>query len=687
MTVAKQQRSTRETFQNLPALPQVLLKLLDTISSDSADIPQLAQIIRQDSAITARILAVANSSLYNPLRHCNTVERALMSLGLETVRTLVLTAAFRQHFSHFDQLHYKFMQGYWRRSLSFAQSSQVLAKLTRYQPPAEAYLCGLLADVGQLCLLTEDASAFLSIYKPAADGNPDTDEMLVAREQNELGITHAEFGAALIENWQLDNFMSDAVRYHHHTVVDIRESHHLVKIVNLASDLSDPRGLGHAVLQKASELFGLNEDLVTELHFHIQADVAKICLALDLDQDHNKVRASLGARLEDIHQVQTITRSGQHRPAAGGTGTAENTVDPFAVSMLLGFGIERFLVFSWNADKQSLEAYKQSNPDIPVFDVSIPDSGSLLVQAFQNKKVMNASAQDMDGLSALDQQLMRYCRHTHLLLLPFRTSDAEGVVVAGVGRAALEEQQKKSEYWQLLLNTAAQSLSPAKESGDMELRIRETIHEVSNPLTVINNYLEVLRLRFADDSATNKELSILKDEIDRIGGILLRLRNPDTATDEKKTDINNVLQDLASIFRESMCAARGIAVKVNCDPALEPIHMNHAALRQVLTNLIKNAVEAMPKGGILTLDTRALVMVNGRPCAAVTVEDTGPGMPASVLDNLFEPTRSTKGNAHAGLGLSVVKRLTDTMKAEILCRSDATGTQFKLLFPITKERG
>jgi HD-like signal output (HDOD) protein/signal transduction histidine kinase len=687
MTVAQQQkRSTRETLQRLPALPQILLKLLDAISHDMVDVQQLAQIIRQDSAMTARLVAIANSSLYNPHRYCNTVERAVMCLGLETVRTLILTAAFKQHFSHFDQQHYKFMQNYWLRSLSFAQSSQVLAKLTRYHSPAEAYLSGLLADVGQLCLLTENPAGFLAIHLTNSDDQNSDEHILIQREQSEFCITHCEFGAELIDSWQMGDFMSDAVRYHHEPVTEITQAHHLVKIVNLASDFSRSDKLEPTTLLKAHNLFGLNEELAAELHQHIQSDVMKMAQALDLQQNHNQVQLRLGGMLEDINQVQTISQNLPRRGSVGSAAPQGAANDPLAVTMLLGFGIEQFLIFTHNSTKQSLEAFKYPDAECPDFDISDNDSRSLLVQAFQQDEVLDSSALDAESLCILDKQLIRHCRQQHVLFMPYQTASSRGVVAAGASPAMLEQQRQKSRYWQILLNTAARSLVAESLPGDIEHRIRETIHEVSNPLSVINNYLEVLRIRYGSDKATARELSILSEEIDRIGGILLKLKSPDSAPAEATTDINRIVSDQVSIFRHSMCATRGIEVKLRCDPALENIRMDQAALKQILTNLIKNAIESLPEGGLLTVSTEAKVFVNARPCVAVTIEDTGPGIDKQIMANMFEPTRSTKGKGHSGLGLSVVKQLMDSMKAEIICSSNASGTQFKLMFPIQKEQ-
>lgn len=109
--------STTKVVNPLPSLPQILLHILDAIHSDQADFQHIAEIIRQDAAITVRLLEIANSSFYSRAQSCTTIERALLFLGTETVKTIVITAATKQFFNQFQPTNPSFLQKFWRRSL------------------------------------------------------------------------------------------------------------------------------------------------------------------------------------------------------------------------------------------------------------------------------------------------------------------------------------------------------------------------------------------------------------------------------------------------------------------------------------------------------------------------------------------------------------------------------------------
>ena len=109
-------------LERLPSLPQVLLRILDAIHSERADLQHIASIIHQDTAMTTRLLTVANSSYYGRAKVCQTVERALLFLGTDTVKTIVITASIKQFFNRFHPNHQPFIKAFWRRSLVAANS-------------------------------------------------------------------------------------------------------------------------------------------------------------------------------------------------------------------------------------------------------------------------------------------------------------------------------------------------------------------------------------------------------------------------------------------------------------------------------------------------------------------------------------------------------------------------------------
>ena len=113
---------------------------------------------------------------------------------------------------------------------------------------------------------------------------------------------------------------------------------------------------------------------------------------------------------------------------------------------------------------------------------------------------------------------------------------------------------------------------------------------------------------------------------------------------------------------------------------MPPLPLNRDLLKQVLFNLAKNAVEAMPAGGHLKFSTR-LAGTNGQRHVEIEVADTGPGLPPEVVTNLFEPVVTNKGGDHAGLGLAISRSLVERMNGQLDCRSTPHGTHFLISLP------
>lgn len=692
MTVEKQRVPTHVTLNKLPSLPQALVRILDAVNQESADFQKLSDIIRQDTAMAARLIAVANSSLYRRQYSCDTVDRALMCLGLETVRTLVITAAVRQYFAGFNQGPQHFMRGFWQRSLLAAHSAQAFASLTGYQGVSQAYLSGLLMDVGQLCLLVNNETIYCELLETSAGD----DQAMLQAERSVIGIGHDELGAAVLDSWRMDNFMAEAVRFHHAAAPDLSHAHHLVKLVNVANLLSRPEGPDEFALNQAYALFGFNSDLVQEIHLRVCADVQRLAGGLGIGQpesaapaDADPATVQLGQKVSELAQLQAL-RQGLSTPAGETPVTGGTNLGRL---LYLSFGFEKHMMFIQRPESGALEAREKPDALLADFVVDEAAQDSLVWRSFASGQVMSSANVDPTDLCLTDQQLLRYCRQPDLLCMPFVCGHARGVLVAGADPQSLMQQQTHAALWRSLLNEIVEMLAAPVSGAQNETgqagrqRISEAVHEASNPLSVINNYLEILRLKLGDSQDTAKEFDILREEIDRVGKILLQLNNPGQLQETERVDVNGVVEDLARIFRDSLCAAKGIDLVLELDRSVQTLDLNRAELKQVITNLAKNAVEAMSSGGTLTLGTQSRVVVGGRAHIAINIEDTGPGIDESVMARLFMPGTSHKGGQHAGLGLSVVKRLMDAMNAEIVCTSTSTGTQFRLLLPMSGATG
>jgi len=220
------------------------------------------------------------------------------------------------------------------------------------------------------------------------------------------------------------------------------------------------------------------------------------------------------------------------------------------------------------------------------------------------------------------------------------------------------------------------------------LEIRKLVHEANNPLAVINNYMHVLALKLGSENPAANEISIIKEEIVRVGDILARMRDIEMPQqpEEGALQLNRIIRDLFKLFEGSLFQSHRIEADLDLDEGIPVLAIGAGAVKQVVMNLVKNAVEAMPDGGKLRVATRDKIHKNGELYVELQITDNGPGLPEAVMSSLFKPVASTKKD-HSGLGLTIVKNLLDRLSAEIVCSSSAaSGTRFQIFLPRTVER-
>lgn len=681
--------TTHPTLENFPSLPQVLIRLLEAIGQGTADFSHLSSIIHQDPASAARLIRIANGSLYRRHSSCRSVEEALGLLGIETVKTLIITTSIRQYFNQFSFQHHDFLQQFWHRSMVTAHSARVLASLTRYPSITEAYLCGLLCDAGQLYLLSGHADTYTSVWKQA-DGN---DQALLTAERKALGADHCEVGAALLEQWQLGSFMADAVRYHHQPAPAIASSHQLVKLLNMASALSSPGPLSESTLASARQLFGLNEELLHELFQRICREVRDTSGELGIDRESTE---GMEPGHQAHRQLGQVIEQVSRRQAMQGVLSTREQQSPLALrvsrALFLGLGVERYILFLYDQGDSVLKGFTQPGTTTADFVVEPSGAQGLVARSFREQAPIVSTEQEpgMPG-TITDQQLMRYCHRGQLLCLPFNTGGQSGVLVTGLEESSPEKPASRPLLWRSLVadivplfNVDTVNENGATQSGVSDRRIRETLHEISNPLTIIRNYLEMLRMRLDEQAGAGQEIDILKQEMERISEILVRLRDPDAPVPERIIDLNDLVGDHARLLEQSLCMGRQIQVITRLDEKMPPLSVDPVALKQVITNLTKNAVEAMGKGGVLRLTSRARVMMNGRQHTALDIEDNGPGLPGVIMDRMLHDETGQEDDLHSGLGLSIANQLMESMGGQILCSTDDNGTAFTLLFPTSR---
>ena len=202
-------------------------------------------------------------------------------------------------------------------------------------------------------------------------------------------------------------------------------------------------------------------------------------------------------------------------------------------------------------------------------------------------------------------------------------------------------------------------------------------HEVRNPLAAIFNSLASLQRIMRPDGDAKMLLGVIQEEADRLNrivGDLLGFARPSELA-MRTERLEHVLEEAVGAALAS--GAAGIEIRREYDPGLPAIRIDPHQIRQALLNLASNAIQAMPRGGVLTVRTRAEDHL-----AVVEVSDSGPGVPAELRPRIFEPFFTTKATG-TGLGLAVVRRIVEGHGGSVaLAPPGEGGATFVLHLPL-----
>lgn len=688
----------RLLIARLPAMPQILIKLLAHLQADDLGMPELAALVAKDAGMTGKILTVANSSAYHRGGRQPSLEQAMVSLGTDMIKTLVISDSVFQTFNSFPNSGATDLRAFWKNSLTAAVLARDLARHVNYSQPEEAYLAGLLHNVGRLALLATAPREY-GFNFTARD-----DEDLCAVEQRTLQITHAEAGAWLIERWQLDSFLADSVLYHHEPGERLEGAHPLIRIVRaahlLAGHADDPNrmveaaGLCDLEPEAADQLLAQAARQVERAAAHLGIDLAG---ADDIPTPPafapappvDPVQQRLTEEMRNLVLVSEIGQSFARQQGESGL------LESMTRSARVLFDFENAAVLLENPTGHALVGAPTANQQrISEFSIPLSRGGAVAKAALERRLAF--VRRDGAPLGLSEEQLLRMLGTESLVCVPL-VSGARclGVLIGGIASWQVPACQKRERFMQSFGAQAASALENAmSERGHARRQLahvaeeyreasRRVVHEVNNPLSIIKNYLSVLDSKLERQEPVAGELSILHEEIDRVGQLVNSLTEVQPRVESGvSADVAKVVEDVLRLFRATDFVPPNVEIVVSMSMEAGRIEGDPDILKQILVNLVKNAVEALAAtGGRIEIANRGHVNRERRLYLELVVSDTGPGLSREVLANLFSAVKSTKEGPHHGLGLSIVHSLVKKLNGHIACRSGKTGTSFEILLP------
>jgi diguanylate cyclase (GGDEF)-like protein len=219
---------------SLPSLPAIAIQVLELAQKRDVDISEIAKLISKDPALSSKILRTVNSSFYGRSQTISTVSHALVILGLNAVKTLVLGFSLVSNLSKTRGKGFKYV-AYWRRSLYAATAARTLAARNHVVQAEECFLSALLMDIGMLVLDQVVGEAYTQLCEGIT-----THGKLLDAEAKTLGMTHPQVARVLADLWHLPPILSEPMVHHHDPeAVTDPATRKITELVNLAGRCAD----------------------------------------------------------------------------------------------------------------------------------------------------------------------------------------------------------------------------------------------------------------------------------------------------------------------------------------------------------------------------------------------------------------------------------------------------------------
>ena len=705
-----------KTSRNLPSLPHVLVKLMEICTEEPDTVKEVSQIIDKDASLSAKVMRLVNSAYYGLPNRVTSIEQALLLLGTNTIKNIAISASVYQAFGRAKDSPVFRLKLFWWHSLMCATLARMIATKASYPVPDEAFLSGLLHDIGKLILWVNFPKEYGKTRR-SCEKKPDS----LLEGEMQLGATHCEVGAWMINRWNLQSFMADAVLYHHEPIPKILDASPLVRIVFVANALcSETTENTETRFETPEEIFGFARSEVEELISLAAEEVKHVAESLEIEVEPPGPSEKLVSG-KDAEKRQDLVRA--VRDVSLLQGTLQNLLEAHGEKSILEvikeglqvlFDVHIVLFFMYDTERDILvgKGVMGSGQDVLIEElvIAVQRTKSLLVKSLSQRTPLDSLGHLTEAdLSIIDKQIVRIMGKDGILCLPMVAHKRfVGVIVIGVDQGQVSKLAKEMNLLTMFTNQAALAvdsehvretqakLIQSERLAASSAVAKKVAHEVNNPLGIIKNYLKILRLKLDKDSPVQEEIKIINEEIDRVALIIHELSDFSEPGVRQKQyvdiDINALISDLVKIAK-SLLLRSGIKCHLNLEPSLPSFMTDKNSLKQVFINLVKNAVEAMPEGGNLHINTRRVPdglkskfrrdEEGDQDYVEITISDDGPGIPDNIRSRLFEPFISSKGEGHAGLGLSIAFSIIKELEGIMTCESDETkGTTFQIVLPI-----
>lgn len=242
MSESSEKRRLIEQLEGLPTLPTIVIKIFECIDDPKSSAEDLKEIITNDVAISAKVLKLSNSAFFGFSQEILDITRAIVVLGFDTVVDIAVSVSLASLMSPREGSSVIPMEQIWEHNIAAGQAGRIIGKASNYPYLEQAFLIGLLHDIGKAIL----ASYFSKDFNRAVEESQDYDKYLWESEESIFGFNHAEAGSWLAKYWNFPSQLIASIQYHHQPSQIPGEFRNEALIAHTANYITKKCGIGNS---------------------------------------------------------------------------------------------------------------------------------------------------------------------------------------------------------------------------------------------------------------------------------------------------------------------------------------------------------------------------------------------------------------------------------------------------------
>jgi putative nucleotidyltransferase with HDIG domain len=228
---------------DIPTLPSIATTIMEKTLDSKVNARQIAQMVEKDQALAIKVLKIANSPFYRRIKEISTIRGAVVLLGFNVLKSIVLSISVINLFNEKDKRALDFYK-FWQHSIACAVCAKAIANKVMSASAEDAFIAGLLHDLGKV--VADQLICRKGEYNEVLDVMNRANSDIVKVEQNIVGIDHATLGKYLMDKWNLPSHLSKTIAFHHNLseISDDNEANKLCSIIHVADIVTNHLGLG-----------------------------------------------------------------------------------------------------------------------------------------------------------------------------------------------------------------------------------------------------------------------------------------------------------------------------------------------------------------------------------------------------------------------------------------------------------